>query len=58
MSTIPADRLIELDDRLQAAQDILDRAAVILASPAAGENPLCVSKLPTGGPHVHKPGLG
>ena len=32
MSTIPADRLIELRDRLQAAQDILGRAAVILAS--------------------------
>jgi hypothetical protein len=32
MSTIPADRLIELHDRLQAVQDILGRAAVILAS--------------------------
>ena len=32
MSTIPADRLIELCDRLEAAQDILGRAAAILAS--------------------------
>ena len=32
MSTIPADRLIELCDRLEGAQDILGRAAAILAS--------------------------
>jgi hypothetical protein len=32
MSTIPADRLIELRDRLEAAQHILGRAADILAS--------------------------
>jgi hypothetical protein len=32
MSTIPADRLIKLCDRLEAARDILGRAAAILAS--------------------------